>query len=449
MEIMRKLINKLTPPQILTFGFLAIIFFGALVLTLPISRVGTHHLSYIDALFTAVSATTVTGLTTVTVTQTFSVFGQIILMLMIEVGALGFMTFAVLLFALTGHRLNLKERLLAQQSLNLRNLSDVKTVLSYVFGLSAAIQIMGAVLLLPDFIDRFGVGQGIYYSIAQSISAFANAGFNFIDQPLTFLQSDYYVIVVWMLLISAGSFGFLVWRDVLLYRKKRRLSLHTQVALHVSGYLTLFAFIALLFTEGILKELTNLSIVNRVFDTLYLAVVPRTAGLEIVPLGNLSSAGILIIIILMFIGGTPGSTSGGIKTTTTGILLMQTKSALQGREDVNFHGRRFSPMNVTKAMMLAVISIGFVLAVTLVLNVTETTPAGHGWEYVFFEVVSAFSTAGFSLGLTPTLTTFGKIMIMFVMFIGRVGLYTVMFTVLNIREKPASYSYPTEEIIIG
>jgi trk system potassium uptake protein TrkH len=446
---MGKILNKLTPPQILTFGFLAIIFFGAIILTLPISHESGTSLSFMDALFTAVSATTITGLTTVNVAQTFSVFGQIVLLIMIEVGALGFMTFAVLLFALTGRRLNLKERLLAQQSLNLRNLSDVKTVLRYVFGLAFIIQLIGTVLLLPDYIMRFGLASGTYYSITQTISAFGNAGFVFMDVPLTFMQTDYYALTVWMLLITAGSFGFLVWRDVLLYRKTKRMSLHTKVSLTMGAVLTFGGMVAFLFTEGVLSKLQHLPLFARVFDTLYLAVVPRTAGLEVIPLSSLSSAGILILLLLMFIGGTPGSTSGGIKTTTAAILFLQTMAALRGRNSVNFRGRRFSQNNVTKAMMLAVISVAFVFVVTVILNVTETVPAGHGWEYIFFEVISAFSTTGFSLGLTPSLTVFGKLVIMFVMFIGRVGVYTVMFTVLNIHEKPNSFEYPAEEVIIG
>ena len=167
------------------------------------------------------------------------------------------------------------------------------------------------------------------------------------------------------------------------------------------------------------------------------------------PLSSISAAGLMIIMLLMFVGGTPGSTSGGIKTTTLGILWLQSMAALRGQETVNFGGRRFSQKIVIKAMMLAVISSVFVVGVSLLLTITESIPKGEGLEYIVFEVISAFSTTGFSMGLTPHLTDFGKVVIMIVMFIGRVGLYTVMFSVMNIREKPTSFQYPTEEIIIG
>ncbi|ATF42059.1 Trk family potassium uptake protein [Weissella paramesenteroides] len=447
---MKKIFSKLTPPQVLTFGFLAIIFVGAFILRMPVSQQTGVHVNFLDALFTAVSATAITGLTVVNTAATWSTFGQVVLLVMIEIGALGFMTFAVLLFAITGQRLDLKARLMAQQALNLRNLADVKSVLSYVFSLSAIIQIVGAVLMLPDFIPRFGIGRGIYLSVASSISAFGNAGFTFFDKPVSFLQNDPYILIIWMLLITAGSLGFLVWRDLLLFHRQRRVSLHTKVALNVSGWLIGLSFAMFLFTENVLAPLAHTSSLgHRILDSLFLAVVPRTAGLEVVPLSNISAAGIMIITLLMFVGGTPGSTSGGIKTTTLGILWMQSLAALRGQEQVNFGGRRFSPKIVIKAMMLAVISIVFVAAVSLLLIVTETIPKGQGMEYIVFEVISAFSTTGFSLGLTPHLTNFGEIVIMIVMFIGRVGLYTVMFSVMNIREKPSSYQYPTEEVIIG
>lgn len=447
---MKKIFSKLTPPQVLTFGFLAIIFVGAFILRMPVSQQNGVHVNFLDALFTAVSATAITGLTVVNTAATWSTFGQVVLLVMIEIGALGFMTFAVLLFAITGQRLDLKARLMAQQALNLRNLADVKSVLSYVFSLSAIIQIVGAVLMLPDFIPRFGIGRGIYLSVASSISAFGNAGFTFFDKPVSFLQNDPYILIIWMLLITAGSLGFLVWRDLLLFHRQRRVSLHTKVALNVSGWLIGLSFVMFLFTENVLAPLAHTSSLgHRILDSLFLAVVPRTAGLEVVPLSNISAAGIMIITLLMFVGGTPGSTSGGIKTTTLGILWMQSLAALRGQEQVNFGGRRFSPKIVIKAMMLAVISIVFVAAVSLLLIVTETIPKGQGMEYIVFEVISAFSTTGFSLGLTPHLTNFGEIVIMIVMFIGRVGLYTVMFSVMNIREKPSSYQYPTEEVIIG
>lgn len=446
---MHKLLDRLTPPQILTAGFLVIIFVGAGLLNLPIAQNPGVKVSFIDALFTAVSATAITGLTVVNTPETWSFFGQIILLIMIEVGALGFMTFAVLVLTLTQKRLDLKARLLMREALNLRNLGDVKVMLTFVFSLSFIIQAVGAILLMFAFVPKFGWGQGIYFSIAHAISAFGNAGFTFFKEPVTMFQNSPYVLVVWMFLITAGSLGFLVWRDLLSWRRGGRWSLHTRMALTTSSWLIVGGFSIFLFTEKLVHNLSGLSLVDRLTDTLFLAIVPRTAGLEVVPLSSLSVGGLFILMILMFIGGTPGSTSGGIKTTTLGILWLQSVAALRGQEQVNFGNRRISQKTIVKALMLAVISTAFVMFVSLILCMTETIPKGYGLEYITFEVISAFSTTGFSLGLTPNLTVFGKVVIMFVMFIGRVGLYTVMFSVLNIREKPANFQYPTEEIIIG
>lgn len=447
---MNKVMDRLTPPQILTMGFLLIIVAGAFLLTLPLAQSPGQHVTYLDALFTAVSATAITGLTVVNTATTWSLFGQIVILVMIEVGALGFMTFAVLLLTLTKQRLDLKARLLAQQALNLQNLSDVRTMLTYVFSLSAIIQIIGMILLAVDFIPRFGWSQGLYYSLAHSISAFGNAGFTFFSAPMSQFKSDPYVLIVLMFLISAGSLGFLVWRDLLSWKSRhRRLSLHTRMALATSGWLIAGGFFGFMLTEKFLAGMSGLDIFHRVIDNLFLAIVPRTAGLEVIPMSSLSAGGLIIVMTLMFVGGTPGSTSGGIKTTTLGILWLQSMAALRGQEQVNFGDRQISQQNIIKAMMLAVISIAFVLFVSLVLSITETVPKGYGLEYITFEVISAFSTTGFSLGLTPHLSPIGKVIIMLVMFIGRVGLYTVMFSVLNIRDRPTHYRYPTEEIIIG
>ncbi|MDR3240996.1 MAG: Trk family potassium uptake protein [Lactobacillaceae bacterium] len=447
---MHAIIKKLTPPQLLTVGFLAIILVGSLLLTMPFAHNTNTHVHLIDAIFTAVSATTITGLTTLQTSSTWTIAGQIIILIMIEIGALGFMTFAVLLFALTGRRLDLKSRLLAQQALNLKSLSDVKSVLKYVLSLSGIIQLIGAVLLAFDFIPQFGLVQGIYYSIAHAISAFANAGFVFFKAPFSQFASNPYVLIVTMFLILAGSLGFLVWRDILVAHKGKRVTLHTRLAVVVSAWLIGIGFVGLMISEFFGGHLpANLSWGNKIIDTLFLAVTPRTAGLEVIPTSSISTAGIMLIIFLMFIGGTPGSTSGGIKTTTAGILIAQVWASLRGQESVRFGDRQFSKRTVNKALMLAIVSIIFIFGAAFTLSLTEKLPTGTGLEYFVFEVVSAFSTAGLSLGLTPYLTVFGKIIIMIVMFIGRVGLYTVMFSVLDVQAQATHFEYPEEEVIIG
>ncbi|AVH75213.1 TrkH family potassium uptake protein [Weissella koreensis] len=447
---MKKIAKKMTPPQILTLGFLLIIFMGSLLLTLPWMHHSHTHVPLIDAIFTAVSATTITGLNTLPTATTWTLPGQIIILMMIEVGALGFMTFAVLLITLTGRRLDLRSRMLAQQALNLKSFSDVHSILEYVLRLSTIIQALGAVLLAFDFIPRFGWMKGIYYSIAHSISAFANAGFVFFDAPFGQFKSDSYVLIVTMLLILAGSLGFLVWRDIISKRKRHNFSLHTRLTLTVSAWLIGIGFVGFLISDTLTGtfSLAN-GWFNQIIDTLFVAITPRTAGFEIVPMNTISNAGFMTFVFLMFIGGTPGSTSGGIKTTTAGILIAQVWASLRGQESVRFRDRQFSKKTVNKALMLAIVAIIFIFLASFFLSITETLPKGRGTEYYVFEVVSAFSTAGLTLGLTPNLSSVGKVIIMTVMFIGRVGLYTVMFSVLNVHAQDTHIEYPEEEVLIG
>ncbi|MFL1696395.1 TrkH family potassium uptake protein [Weissella kandleri] len=446
----KMILKKLTPPQILTIGFIAIILLGSFLLMLPFMHQGHQAIHFSDAIFTAVSATTITGLTTLPTATTWTVPGQLVLMLMIEIGALGFMTFAILIFTITGHHLDLKSRILAQQSLNLKNFYDVNSILSYVLRLSAVIQLLGIFFLSFDFVPRYGWKQGLYFSLAHSISAFANAGFVFFKTPFPQFADDPYVLIVTMVLILAGSLGFLVWRDLLLKGRRSRMTLHTRLTLTVSGWLIALGFVGF-FTSDFMRGtfVNGHSPFNQIIDTLFLTITPRTAGFEIVPTTSISTAGIMALIALMFIGGTPGSTSGGIKTTTAGILIAQVWASLRGQDSVRFGDRQFSKKTVNKALMLVVIAFIFVFLASFILSITETLPKGSGLEYYVFEVVAAFSTSGLSLGLTPHLTLAGKIIIMIVMFIGRVGLYTVMFSVLNVHSQDTHYEYPEEEVLIG
>ncbi|QBO36297.1 Trk family potassium uptake protein [Periweissella cryptocerci] len=442
--------HRLTLPQTLSLGFFSIIFIGTLLLLLPFATTQGNHTTFMNALFTATSATCITGLTVVPTATHWTVFGQMVIMYLMEIGALGFMSFTAMLYTLANRRMDLSTRLLVKDSLNLANLSDTHTVTKYVIRLSIVIQAIGAILLAPDLIDRFGVTRGLYYSVFHSISSFGNAGFVIFPENFSVFANDPYMLSITSILIIAGGLGFLVWRDILLYPKLHRYSLHSKIAMGTSFILILMAFVIFMITEHNLDFYQHtLSFSNRVIDTLFMAVSPRTAGFEIMPYSAVSLAGIAFTMFLMYVGGTPGSTAGGIKTTTLGILWLQTWAALRGKEDVTFGNRRFSQSNINRALMLVFVSALFLGAVTLVLSMTEQTPREFGIEYIGFEVFAAFSTTGLSLGLTPSLTVFGKILIMLVMFVGRVGVFTVMFSVLNVHAKPATYRYPEENILIG
>lgn len=442
--------RRIPLPAILTLGFLFFIVLGSILLMLPSATRSHQTTPFIDALFTATSATCITGLTTVNTAAHWSFFGQSIIIMLVEIGGLGFMTFSVLPFVLLKRKVDLTTRLLIKESLNFEKLADVDSVLKYVIGLSLIIQSLGAALLFVDFYPRYGFTHGFFMSLFHAVSAFCNAGFDLFGNSLESQQNDPYLILIVSALIIAGGLGFLVWRDLLLYKRRNRLSLHTKLALSTSGVLLLGAFLLFLLTEDNLAVIApNTGGFNRLVSTFFLAVTPRTAGITTVPYSQLSIAGILLTIVLMFIGGTPGSTAGGIKTTTLGLLTLQSWAILRGNQDVEFGHRRFTERNIQRALMLVFISLVLVVTATMILTATETIPEKYGLEYVIFEVISAFSNAGMSMGLTPHLTVIGKLIIMLLMFLGRVGIYTVMFTVLNANHPQKGYRYPAENVMIG
>jgi len=309
--------HRLSLPKILTLGFLVIIIIGSLLLKLPVATQAGLTTKYSDAFFTATSATCVTGLTTLNTAAHWTIFGQLVIMILVEIGGLGFMTFTVLLFSMLRRQPNLTTRVLVKESLNLESLADVKTVMKYVISLSLAIQALGVGILMFDFIPRYGWLKGSYFSVFHSVMAFCNAGFDLFGNSLESFSNDPYLIFVLSLLIIAGGLGFLVWRDVLLWHKKHQISLHTKIALSTTATLLVGATVIFWVTESQLQQLKSAP--NgwaRFVDTFFLAVAPRTAGLDVMPYSKMTMAGIVLTMVLMFIGGTSGSTAGGIKTTT-------------------------------------------------------------------------------------------------------------------------------------
>lgn len=455
-ETMKKLaklsiFNTLSKKMV--WGFILIIFLGSLLLSLPIATSHQQGTAPIDILFTAASATCITGLTVVNTATHWSLFGQVVILGMAEIGALGYMTFAVLLFnIIRRHRsMGLSTQLMVKESLNLENLSDTKSVMKYVIGLSAVFQLGGVGLLAVDFIPRFGWKRGLYVSVYHSVMSFCNAGFDVFGDSLMRFRNDSYVLLVTIVLIVGGGLGFLVWRDLLLYHERKRLSLNSKLTLTTTGTLFVLGFVILLVTEGNLSGLLgdHMSWVNRTINTLFLSVTPRTAGIVTLPTNSLHSGSIFLIMILMFVGGTPGSTAGGIKTTTFGVLMLQSIAQLRGREDVEFSHRRFSQANISRALLLVFLASIVITLATLVLTQTEKIPQGYGLEYIVFEVLSAFGTVGLSLGLTPHLTVIGKVIIMILMFVGRVGIFTSLYALSKRQPKVSRLRYPEENILIG
>ena len=431
-------------------GFVVLIVIGTILLSLPIATPAGTHSNFIDILFTAASATCITGLTVVNTATHWSTFGQVVILGLSEVGALGYMTFAVLLFNIMRRNIGLSTQLMVKESLNLENLSDTKSVMRYVIGLSLLFQLGGLGLLAVDFVPRFGWGRGLYVSLYHAVMSFCNAGFDVFGNSLMDFRSDSYVLIVTMILVIAGGLGFLVWRDLLLFHERKRLSLNSKLTLFTTISLFVLGFVLLLITERDLKLLpAGTPWFNRTINTLFLSVTPRTAGLITMPTAKLQAGSLFIIMVLMFVGGTPGSTAGGIKTTTFGVLMFQSIAQLRGKQDVEFSHRRFSQANISRALLLVFLASIVISVATLILTQTEKIPQGFGLEYVVFEVLSAFGTVGLSLGLTPHLTVVGKLVIMLLMFIGRVGIFTSLYALSKRQAKVNLIRYPAENILIG
>jgi len=443
---------KIYPIQFIALGFGVVILLGSLLLTLPVFTQSGESTPFIDALFTATSATCVTGLTTLTTSEHWNMGGQVIILCLIEVGGLGFMMMPFIFFAIMKRKVGLLTRIILRESLNIDSLSGVMRLMFYILRFALGFQLLGAALLAFDFIPTYGVTKGLWYSIFHSISAFCNAGFDLFGDSLVGFQDNTYVLLVISALIIAGGLGFIVWQDLMNFRKTKKLSLHSKLALTVSLSLLIIGTIVFYVSEsGGRYVVSGSSPIAGFANMFFMSVTARTAGYFSVDYGNVSQAGILFTIVLMFIGGTPGSTAGGLKTTTFGVLLIQTISMLKGREHAEAFRRTIRPSVVSRALTLFFITLSLCIGVTMLMSVTEVLPRFRGIEYLLFETFSAFGTVGLTMGLTPSLSLMGKLLIIGLMYIGRVGILTVGFslTLRLTKGNTGHYKLPEESVIIG
>ncbi len=447
-------INNLDPAQIMVMGFAAVILFGAFLLSLPIATKNGESISFLDAVFTATSAVCVTGLIVVDTATYWSHFGQIVIITLIQIGGLGFMTIATMFALLTKKKINLRERLLIQESLNQRDLSGMVKLTRYVILITLLIEGIGAILLSFTFIPQFGLGRGIWYSIFHAISAFCNAGFDLmgsVSGPFTSLTSyvdNFMIVMTISTLIILGGIGFPVMLDVINTKKLSRLNMHSKIVLVTTSILiaigTVFIFIVEFNNP---KTLGPLSIMGKALAAFFQSVTVRTAGFNTIDLTLIQESSLFIMIILMFIGASPASTGGGIKTTTLAALVITVKSFISGKADIEAYERRISASVVTKAVGIFFIAISLVVLGTLALSLTDP---GFTLVECGFEIVSAIATVGLSIGGSPNLTSMGKVVVMIAMFIGRVGSLTIFVALLSrgAKKKPP-VRYPEGKIIVG
>lgn len=437
---------KLNGVQILALGFLTVIFLGAIILSLPISSANRESTSFLDSLFTSTSAVCVTGLVTLNTSAYWSVFGQTVIMMLIEIGGLGFMSFTTLIAIVIGKRITLRERLVMQEAMNTFSIQGLVSMVRYVFGFTFAVQLFGALLMSTQFIPKYGLKTGIFYSIFHSISAFCNAGFDLFGNSLVGYSDNIVIILVISALIIIGGIGFTVWLEIYHYKSGKRLTVHAKIVILMSVVLVFGGAILMFIFECRNPEtLAGMNFKDKVLNAFFASVTPRTAGFNSISINGMTMAGKFLTILLMFIGGSPGSTAGGLKTSTFGIIILTVISVIKGREDTEVFGRRFAKELVYKAFALLFIGVGLIIVVTMMLSYTEV---GATFMDLLYETTSAFGTVGLTTGLTPNLSNIGKVLIMLMMYFGRVGPLTVALALTRKRKK-TGYKYPEGKILIG
>lgn len=446
--------KRMSPTNVIIFGFLAIIFVGALLLVMPFSSSSGKFTDPLTALFTSTSATCVTGLIAVDTGVYWSAVGKGIILLLIQIGGLGFMSLAMVFSALLKRRVSPRERVLFVQSMNLDPASDLASFAGRVTVFALSAEGLGALLLSFRFIPEFGFVKGLCYGIFHSISAFCNAGFDILGgefgefASISAYADDAYVNIVLSLLIISGGLGFIVWDDIRQFiKKKSRITLYSRLVLILSFVLIFGGAVFIAFAEwNNAAVLGSGNAATKLLRALFQSVTLRTAGFAAVDQAALSEGTKLFSMLLMFIGGSSGSTAGGIKTGTVAIVLVATLSIIRGERETNFRRRRIPSDTVRRAFALFVIGIFAVLISGFALSVIEGVPVIDA----FFEVFSAFGTVGITVGITPALSAWGKILIIGLMYFGRIGIVSVMYAIMvrTNREKPP-ISYPVSGMPVG
>ncbi|MCV0026188.1 TrkH family potassium uptake protein [Bacillus halotolerans] len=433
---------RFSPPQVLAIGFFLTIIIGSLLLKLPIST--AKPLSWIDALFTAASATTVTGLAVVDTGTEFTVFGQTVIMGLIQVGGLGFMTFAVLIVMILGKKIGLKERMLVREALNQPTIGGVIGLVKVLFLFSISIELIAALILSIRLVPQYGWAFGLFASVFHAISAFNNAGFSLWPDNLMSYVGDPAVNLVITILFITGGIGFTVLFDILKNRRFKAFSLHTKLMLAGTFVLNIAATLIIFILEySNPGTLGSLHLPDKLWASYFQAVTPRTAGFNSVDFGSMREGTIVLVLLLMFIGAGSASTASGIKLTTFLVILMSVIAYLRGHKETVIFRRTIKYPIIIKALAVSVISLFIVFIGIFALTITEQAP----FIQVVFETFSAFGTVGLTMGLTPELTTAGKCIIIAIMFIGRIGPLTFVFSFA--KTEKSNIRYPDGEVFTG
>lgn len=443
----------------LVASFAALILTGAVLLALPFASATASPVSPLDALFTATSATCVTGLVVVDTGSRFSAAGQTVVLLLIQLGGLGIMTFAIFFALLLGRRISFRDRLVIQDSLHHSPTKEIRELVGYILAFTLSVEGVGALLLWLRWRGDFGAARAAWLGVFHAVSAFCNAGFSLFPDSLTRYRGDALVNLVVPVLIVIGGLGFLVSMELkeqatarLRGRRTHPLSLQAKLVLTVTGWLLAAGFLGFLALEW-RNLLAGMPLGEKLLAAWFQSVTPRTAGFNTVAYGHAASATLFFTVLLMFVGGSPGSTAGGIKTTSLGLLLGLVRARWRGRGRAMIYRRTIPHAAMDRALSVTLLSWVLISVVLMLLLVTEQgagphDPAAPRFLALLFEAVSAFGTVGLSTGLTASLTSAGKGLVILLMFVGRLGPLTVALAAGQ-REERGRFRYAEENVMIG
>ena len=453
--MVRKKKFKLSTTQIILLSFLVTILIGSGLLALPISSASGEAVPYLDALFTATTSTCVTGLVTIPTVSTWSVFGQIVILLLIQIGGLGIITIMSGLMLLLNRKMGINDRLLIQDAFNLNTMAGLAKFIKNVLIGTLIIEGVGAVLYMIVFVPDFGA-RGIWISVFNSVSAFCNAGIDIIaENSLCNYATNPLINIVTSALIILGGLGYIVWWDVIRVVKSRspknrkifrHLSLHSKIAITATAVLILVgAILIFIFEYDNPLTIGEMSLFDKIQISLFQSVTTRTAGFATIPQENLTNASATVSIVLMLIGGSPVGTAGGMKTVTIAVLICSAFATIRNKNSVTLFGRRISEESIKKAVSVVVMFLTICAISTILLMATSNASPLDA----VFETVSATATVGLSRNLTATLNTFGKLIIIVTMYFGRVGPISLAIALGSKNESQNVITEPTEDISIG
>lgn len=447
---------RLKPPQIIILSFLCAIVIGTILLSLPFAVKDGNKISLVDSLFTATSATCVTGLIVKDTGSFFSPFGKIVILALFQIGGLGIMTFSTLFAIALGRKLTIRENVVIQRALNQQKVENLKDLIKYILAITLGVEFIGAALLFLRWTrtENWTLADTLIKSVFHSISAFCNAGFCLFSTSFGRFFSDPYINIIMISLIFIGGIGFVVILDLpklFAFRKGfTKINIQTKMVLTVSIVLIIIGALSIFFMERN-NVLAGSTFKDRIFASLFQSFTSRTAGFNTVNIGNLLTPTLLVIVFLMFIGASPGSTGGGIKTCTFGILFATVNAMLHNKDRVSVFKATIPKEVVRKALVVFFLAITWIFLSAVALLFIEQARLGNSGNYfmkILFEVTSAFGTVGLSTGITPHLSAFGKILIIVTMFVGRIGPLTAALAIALQQEK-VIYTYPEERVMVG